>query len=1156
MGLLATLNLPERPPAIKPQPIMGITAAQGVEVSKEGARPIAVKATQPAEELRGRLDAKQRNLRDAYAKLATHQPKLEAAIAAANGDTKKAMEAQKADVEKHLAGIERQLKAVDADRRAIDDPRTDAKAMNDILARNKSQTGVGQAVEIDRHDGEFEKKRTENHETKTTTSYADGKSTTRTSDKTDTVGLDGATRKRVESMEKQTASGKTSTSVTRTDKLSKEGYSGEKVTRRDHEVDGKTSSIEKKSGLNVGPDGISSSEEHKVTHADGSGTSTSATTKVERGDGKLGAARATSTGKTDADGNEQKTTTKTKGGLIAGKDGLGAYGEREKAFERKGKNGLTTGAVAGLNANVVCNVKAIEGTPPSYDLSISINLGVSASLSAKKEKEDSGGVGASASGSVAVFMNRHYVLAEAEAGAYVASLKAASAGGGGGTQQEFAIIRTGVSKSWDAAREMYLAASGKALDPKELAKMKAGESVETGTKKKVGAGVNADVKGVGVEGGYELGHDESMKVTKEKDGKLTYDASQGDSEKLSGGAKVGVGVVAGGATFSHTHTTSKGYKISIDPAQKNAAQMQTELAACKNQGDLDAFAKKYKQTVQESTTGKGTADTQGASIAIGGAKAALGYGNSVDETVTRDKDGKLKSKTVTGANKGGLELSIGKLKVGDSGEEKAAAEIDADGNATVDVGKTHTSTDAVKFLQTLPGMGDKGGDKKGALSKAAGGGEPADTDTKDVQGIKLKGDDLKYLGYLACNDTRKWMSACPSPRMIDDWKKAGNAIRRAGGSQAAVAEELAKFVGADSVGRSDVVNALVRPSGNVSSGSRYEFPDTLTKSKGDYDSLVIADSEASLDALAKGEDGAKKAADAGAALLDKLEHLYRAIASAQGFTQPAVQGEMLGAINSRKQKVQAKLRVLGGGKADALSKKEVMEKYNELLRTCTNFKNIETGCFQKIASFYKGAGTPNLNETIEAGKLIKQLRDLHATWGPTYDEMASLAQENGFGKDIYWKYKPDHARFDRAVKGNPGDASAAQAETADKRKKKEPSPEDEEAARQTRKEMDNDAVKRTRAIEQQLPGARSRAYALAKQLDELLNGQSKPAAVKAYDEADALVHQADIALQKCKPHYVADVMSYGVTALADYNNAIQALSRGIGLYPKQPAAKK
>lgn len=1150
MSLLTQLGLPQLQTSICPMPVMDVTATQGAEVKNAKAQAVPVRGADPAaaaKELRPLLDAKERTAREAYAKLESHQPKLEAAIATATGDDKAALEARKAAVEKHLGLLQKQLKAIDDDRQALDDPRNDAAAFNAILARQKSAVTVDKTIEVDHHDGEFEKKATGKHSTTVTTSYADGKAVTRTEDEKKGIGADGATRSKTTTHDVIQGDNRTTGTVTRTDRVGKEGYTQEKTAKVEREVDGQTSSAEKKRSVKVGPEGASRTDEQKIVNADGSGTNLSRTTAVERGDGKLGAKDQRSRTATDADGNEQKTSTTTKGGLIAGKDGLGAYGEREKAFERKSKGGLTTGAVAGLNANVVCNIKAIDGTPPTYDLSISINLGVSASLSAKKEKEDVGSVGASASGSMAVFMNRHYVLGESEAAAYMASLKAASAGGGGGTQREFAIIGTGVSKSWDAAREMYLAASGKALDPKELAKLKAGESVETGTKKKVGGGANADAKGVGIEGGYDVSHDESMKVTKEKDGKLTYDSHEGDADKLSGGAKVSVGVVEGGAKFSHTNTTSTGYKVSIDPNGPKAAEMQGALARCKSQKDLDAFAARYPQSVQEKTKSKGTADTQAVSVGVGPVKVGLDYGNSLDEAVTLDKDGKFKKKVVTGGNTGGAELGVGKLKIGASTEEKAVAAVDADGNASLDLTKSDKSTDAAKWLEAnVPLVGDKKDKKEGALTKAAGGAEAPDTDAKDLKGIHLKGSDLGYLGSLACGNWGQWMSACPSPGMRDDWAKAGHAIKRQGGDKGAVAQELARFIGGDSGSRADVINALVRPAGDVSSGFRYEFPGNLAAQKGAYDAVVVDDSEKQLDALK--DDKAKLDAGA-AALVGQLEQLYSMVASASGFSQPAVQAEMLAAISSRKDKVQTALRVLKGGKADELSKDDKLKKYNDYIDNCVRFQNTEKDCFAKIEATFKGGSQPNLDEAIDNAKLIKQVRDLHALWQPQYDEMAALAQENGFGKDNYWKFKPDRDRFDRAVKGNPGGASEAKPEAQDKRKKPPPKREPADPVGDANREMEKNRAATTAGIEARLPAAKNKAYAAGNRLFAWVRTDKRPAAGDAHNRGMALLKRADGSAAKVKKGSKEDLESYGFIAIEDYESATRTFGEGLALYP-------
>jgi len=1157
MSLLEKLGLPP----IKPMPVMSVTATQGAEVRNGQARAVPVQnanAVVAAKELRPLLDAREQTVRSAYDKLLAGQPRLEAALAQATGEQKATLTARKAVLEKSLRSLQGDLLAIDADRRALDNAGVDAATCNAILSRIKAPVGTAKTNEVDRHDDPLEKKPLNQKTTTTTTSYADGNATTRTSETTTKVGLDGASHGTTTTNNVVEGGNVTNSKVEKKTTLGLGGLTHEKSARvdREREVTGangepvtQKSGSEKKSMTTVGLGGAAHTTDTKVTGIDGTSTAKNASTGVERGDGKAGAKTVRATTTTDAGGNEQKTTTTNKAGITSDKDGIGAYGEREKAFERKGKDGLTTGAVAGLTQNVKCNVKALETTPPSYDLSISIDLGVSASLSLKKgageqkpddmKEKGTKTVGAGVSGSVSVNLTRHYVLSEAEAAGYVAGLKEAAGGGGSNTKQEFAVIRLGVSKSWDAAREFYLAATGNAMSPDELAKMKAGESVETGTKKRAGGTVNAGVENIGLEGGYEVGREASTKVTKEKDGTLTYDTSQADSEKLSGAAKINVGVVEGGFGASHTNTTSNGYKISIDPKAANAAEMQKALQACKSQQDLDAFAKKYPAAVQEHTKGTGSADTTGASIGIGTGKVAVAFGHGIDDQTTYDKDGKPIKRVVTGSNEGGMTIGIGSHTIGDADKEKAVAEITDSEHATLDVGKTNTGTDMLKLYDSVTGKGPK----KGAIAKATG--APADTDSSNVEKFALSNSDLQFLGGVACEKSLgRWMNACNKQHARDDWRAAGQAIRGANGSPGAVAAELAKFVGKDSVGRKEIVTLALRASGDLSRGSRSEFPEGLGKLEPEYNALVIKESETTLDALAKEPDGAKKAADKGAELLTRLETLYRPLDSAV-FQQPAVKAEMLGAINNRKEKIRAKLRVLAGRQEDELTKPELVEQYNELLRVCTGYKYTETECFDKLVKFNNEVG-----QAIPIAKLIKQLRDLHTLWTPKYDDMASLAQQNGFGKEIYWQYKPDRERFEKAVKGAPGKAKEAKPETADKRKPTKQQVEDEAAANKGFREGMDDSIKQLREFQQKLPAARQRVLALSKQLEDLAEKNYKKQADVLFGQAKALYESAEGFRQRCKPNHVPDMMAYGAPALEDYNKAVALLSKGVALYPK------
>jgi hypothetical protein len=305
-----------------------------------------------------------------------------------------------------------------------------------------------------------------------------------------------------------------------------------------------------------------------------------------------------------------------------------------------------------------------------------------------------------------------------------------------------------------------------------------------------------------------------------------------------------------------------------------------------------------------------------------------------------------------------------------------------------------------------------GNSDKGALAKA--GGEAEDTDDHDIKGINLSGSDLAALGRLACTNPAAWNKACASPSQLDDWDKACRRIKAAGGDKAVVAQELAKFVGGDN-SRARVIDAAARPTSNSTMGSRGEFPGGLAASRADYLALVAKPAEQTLDAIEK-KDGKDAAIAAAEQMLAKLDSLDAKVGSEQHFSEPSIGGEMLAAINARRQKVQAKLRVLKGGKADEPSANDNLKRYNDLLTNCIRHQHTEGRYFAQIEATFKGSG-PNLDDTIANGKAIKQLKDLHAVWQREFNELESLSKAFGYGADRYFKYKPDTRRLARAEAG-------------------------------------------------------------------------------------------------------------------------------------------
>ncbi len=116
-----------------------------------------------------------------------------------------------------------------------------------------------------------------------------------------------------------------------------------------------------------------------------------------------------------------------------------------------------------------------------------------------------------------------------------------------------------------------------------------------------------------------------VKSVEKKGDTYEFEKKVGDSEKISGGAEVGVGVVSGGMGMSHKTKSSRGYKFSIDPKDEHYdagsdkfvvgfAAIAAELGAANTQEALDAFAAKYPWTVTEKVTTKGTEDGTTGSI--------------------------------------------------------------------------------------------------------------------------------------------------------------------------------------------------------------------------------------------------------------------------------------------------------------------------------------------------------------------------------------------------------------------------------------------------------------------------------------------------------------------------------------------------------------
>ena len=970
-----------------------------------GARKAALAA-------KGEIERRHREAYAAWTKLAEAEPKVAKLIAASTGPQKAALVAKKKLLDAKIAEANKAVAQLQKDLEALDSPATSREEHVRILARSQSKdTAVGLS-EIDLHQDKLDAKPGEKHETRTTTAYGKGKATVEKTEKKRTYGLDGLTvsnsKETETSFEGNTikTGEETKTNVSLTGKVSRE----EKKSVEIETADGKKMQVEKTSSAEISAGGVSGTKTEKSGHRDGSSDETSVSGGVERGDGKIAAVASKSTTATDASGDAVTTGKKGKVGGIAGKDGYGALAGGEGSFKNQRKGGFNTGVVAGLDANVVCNIGDPVGKPPNvkYPLTLAVNLGGAIGVSTGHAKEGgSGKASVEAKVGKTVFMKRTYMLGEAEAKAYVESLtEAATGGAAAATHKEFAIIAAGLSRGWPFAQAMFKSGS---------ADLKAGESSERGGSKIKSGKLAADVKVVTLEASAESSEQHGAKTTRNEDGTLDAELTGTTTDKVSGKVGIKSGVVGGSVGKAHSFTTSSGYVIKIDPKKDPNGEQQKALDACDGQADYDQFAAKYPDTVQSATRGTDESDSKTVGLSVGAVDAEIGLHNRVQKTTKTGKGGKLEQEKVVGSAGGGGSIGLGDTRIGDSVDNVADATLDGQGNANVSLTKTRKATDWTKLAKAkLPFMGDdedKDGKKKpakGLLATATGAKDEEDTDSHEVYGLTLSNKDLDQIAKIAGGNKRRWDKGAlmDYKNSHEDWEVCRQAIVAAGGNRQVVARELSEFVGGSKSNRLDMLVRFLRPDGDVSIGARANFPDSLASLKPDYEKLVLGASEGLIEELAA-KEGPQKAGVLGKEIFDTLESLLQKITAAKEVLAPAVRAEMLSAIGKRKTLVIAAMKKNAGAQSEQEEKAALEAEYRRTIKTCLEYQTAQNDIFAKFGDLWAPGRAYNNEKLI---KLLQQLRDLFAVWKPDYAHCAELGKKIGYPEVNYTHWGPSLAK--------------------------------------------------------------------------------------------------------------------------------------------------
>jgi hypothetical protein len=1023
MSLLQLLNLPQPKYLALVQGGPSLSSGASAPVASgaahsNGAKPAEAKGAQTngggdadvlaeAKKARGAIEARERGARETLIRFNKLSPLLDQKIASATGEAKKKLLEQKGQFDKKTAEAVKTVDQAKADLEAIDNPASGREELVRIMARHRSNGKVAEEMEISSPGLDSTRKKVNHDVTTTTTSYENGGATTETEHDKQHVGMNGVTREHSTEKVVQTADSTARNSEEKKSHVSLTGKASVE-TKKLTEIelaDGRKSSAEHSTSKEISAKGAEQSETHKVTNLDGSGTSTTNKQSVERGEGQVTATTSASVTKTSKSGTDHTTDKKASGGFDAKDGAIGAHGGLDGGKSVTNKKGMQAGVVAGVHANVMCKIGEPKGDPKMYQVTLTVSFEATAGVSAGAgNKEGSkASIGVEAKGSLEKSMTVTHVLGEADLADYTKALQDASKKGGkaAATHAEFGIISAGVNQGWDAARALY---SGKALGKKTADTLThAGDSI-TVTEKKTGT-IGAKVKVKAVGGGVSVSdsQEDSKRLKRNDKGTLDVDTNSAHTRQKSLSGSVDLGAAGMDVGTTHTHQTSFGYSITIDPKNDPEGKILEALGACKTQDQFEAFIKTYKgkMTLTARTKGKSDADRTDTGVNVLGLKAGMGTHTGVDEQTKTDAKGKLIHKTVVGH--AGVDAKLGSLA--ESEDDDATAEIDGDGEASLDMKTTKNSNHGSRAVhKKLKHAAEKlagEGKKSGALTSAAGG-EEDDSTTHDVAGLTLTTGDLKKLGKVACNSIPAFMGAARRWQDKDDLREAAVAIKNAKGAPGAVAEQLARYIGGG-IKRKEAVEMYVRGGYHAQTGHAYEFPDELHDIVDDYNEVVDDKLPERMDIMAnkKGNQAAAEECKRLAVIADRIEPK---IDKCDDFDNEATKGEMLSRLSRRRQLLNEAIQGYGGlgDKADK-DAKVLEDKCNRLIKLCGEYYGQQIKLQVQMAN----ADTITVSERIAVRKLIKKLEDLQFRWQQDHDLMEALFEKRKVAMPIMPMLKPD-----------------------------------------------------------------------------------------------------------------------------------------------------
>lgn len=930
----------------------------------------------------------------------------------------------------------------------------------------------------------------------------------------------------------------------------------------------------------------------------------SSATETKTGHGENG---LTSTAKhevthTDSSGNSAKRTHEGTLGITAGPKGIGANASSKTSREYTSKDGIKPGLQTGLSARIHCNVDPIPGTlPRKYRFILEVNLGgeIGVSLGAGKEKEPQFNASLKVGKSLVLRYTKDMDASETKT--YLANLRGSGAGGGSKIMSIIHILKT---QGWRQARLFYLQMKEGMTSEKMMDAMKDGESMEEVDSTTLGGvlgGKGSGTTPIGGKIGKERTWKDGMKVEKKGD-QFIFTPDKGTEDVDSAEVSMVLGekgpTIALGSKNVVVDQTS--YKIVLNRKDKNFHTKLKELRACKTSEDYQKFVEKYPDSWQSKTRTTGSSGESSLGVGAEGTNATITSGSGFTQSVETDRDGKLIKETVKGHNKGAVStpIPLGPLPMKGSSTsartETATGTIDSEGRATLDVNQVDSKTNIKKVIRNQVPFADptrKVGEADrfslaGLAELATGAKKAGATEDEIKSGVKIANKELQILANMA-KDEGQWRKACPSTNNLPDWLKARQQILNGGCTPAAVARALARFVSgnkdkslmnhpivkkvfdnplikynpdgralkalgdfisnATSPDRDDVIRRALRSSpDDVGLGLFYQWPEELKHLEPLFNKVVFQFDPSQLKTMAQSIPNGD-AATLGQDFMKGLGRLEKNLKhQAHLFSDKAAHAEMMNAILNKQNQLRKELGKITG----ETSEDKPVDQYNRLLDSCITHKHSESALFTEIQTIlndtYVGQG-----KAMDKAKVLKQIKVLYALWMPQYKEMAQLAEEHGFGKDRYWKYKPDKARLNRALKGDPGGASEMKPEPPGKYAKK--APVKRASSNPVGEGFKNLAkVKKKQALSTaaRLNGARSMAEGNGNRLHAWIHKDRKVQAVNAHIRGMEFLNNAkhELSLMPANPTD-DDWNAYGDKAVYYFMKARSEFRKGLTLYP-------